>query len=106
MKLGLILNTNDPETSWNALRLGNEAMTDGHETNLFLLGAGVELEKIKNESFNVPEVLKMFVNSGGNIFSCGTCLEVRQQKSGVCPRSTMSQLMEIIATSDKIVTLG
>ncbi len=106
MKLGIILNTSDPETSWNALRLGNEAMTEGHETNLFLLGAGVELEKIKNESFNVPEVLKKFINVGGNLFSCGTCLEVRQQEAGVCPTSTMSQLVEIITTSDKIVTLG
>ncbi len=106
MKLGIILNTSDPETLWNALRLGNEAMTEGHETNLFLLGAGVELEKIKNESFNVPEVLKKFINVGGNLFSCGTCLEVRQQEAGVCPTSTMSQLVEIITTSDKIVTLG
>ena len=106
MKLGIILNTSDPETSWNALRLGNEAMTEGHETNLFLLGAGVELEKIKNESFNVPEVLKKFINVGGNLFSCGTCLEVRQQEAGVCPTSTMSQLVEIITASDKIVTLG
>ncbi len=106
MKLGIILNTNNPETSWNALRLGNEAMTDGHETNLFLLGPGVELEKIKNESFNVPEVLKKFINGGGNLFVCGTCLEVRQQETDVCPISTMSQLVEIIATSDKIVTLG
>ncbi len=106
MKLGIILNTNDPETSWNALRLGNEAMTDGYETNLFLLGSGVELEKITNESFNVPEVLKKFKNGGGNLFACGTCLEVRQQEAAVCPSSTMSQLVEIIATSDKIVTLG
>ena len=106
MKLGIILNTNNPETSWNALRLGNEAMTDGHETNLFLLGPGVELEKIKNESFNVPEVLKKFINSGGNLFACGTCLEVRQQETDVCPISTMSQLVDIIATSDKIVTIG
>ncbi len=106
MKLGIILNTNNPETSWNALRLGNEAMTDGHEANLFLLGPGVELEKIKNESFNVPEVLKKFINGGGNLFACGTCLEVRLQEPGVCPISTMSQLVDIIATSDKIVTLG
>lgn len=106
MKLGIILNTSDPETSWNALRLGNEAMAGGHETNLFLLGPGVELEKIKNESFNVPEVLKKFIANGGNLFACGTCLEIRQQAAGVCPVSTMSQLVEIIATSDKVVTFG
>ncbi len=26
MKLGIIVNTNNPETVWNALRLGNEAL--------------------------------------------------------------------------------
>lgn len=106
MKLGIILNTNDPETSWNALRLGNEAMTDGHETNLFLLGPGVELENIRSENFNVPESLEKFMNGGGNLFACGTCLDVRHQEAGICPVSTMSQLVDIIATSDKVVTLG
>ncbi|MDP2720267.1 MAG: DsrE family protein [Dehalococcoidia bacterium] len=106
MKLGIILNTPHPETAWNALRLGNEAIAGGHEVNLFLLGPGVELEKIKNESFNVPEVLKKFISSGGNLFACGTCLEIRHQEAGVCPISTMSQLVEIIAGSDKVVTLG
>jgi uncharacterized protein involved in oxidation of intracellular sulfur len=81
-------------------------MTEGHETNLFLLGPGVELEKIKTESFNVPEVLKKFINGGGNLLACGTCLELRYQEAGVCPISTMSQLVEIIATSDKVVTFG
>ena len=106
MKFGIIVNNNDPETAWNALRLGNEAMTDGHETNLFLLGPGVELENIRNDNFNVPEVLKKFMNGGGNLFACGTCLEVRQQEAGICPISTMSQLVEIIATSEKVVTFG
>ena len=106
MKLGIIVNTNDPETSWNALRLGNEAIAGDHEVNLFLLGPGVELENIKNESFNVPGVLKIFVSSGGNLFACGTCLELRQQDAGVCPISTMSQLVEMISNSDKVVTFG
>ena len=106
MKLGIILNTNNPETSWNTLRLGNEARTNGHDTNLFLLGPGVELETIKNGDFNIPEVLKKFINGGCNLFACGSCLEVRQQETSICPISTMSQLVDIIATSDKIVTIG
>jgi|TARA_Y100000031_G_scaffold156003_1_gene208783 uncharacterized protein involved in oxidation of intracellular sulfur len=106
VKLGIVLNTNDVETSWNALRLGNEAMAGGYETNLFLLGPGVELQRIKNETFDVPEALNNFINSGGNLYACGTCLNVRQQEAGICPISTMSQLMELITTSDKIVTLG
>lgn len=43
MKLGIILNTNNPETAWNALRLGNEALSSGNTVGVFLLGSGVEV---------------------------------------------------------------
>jgi uncharacterized protein involved in oxidation of intracellular sulfur len=43
MKFGIIVNTDDPETAWNALRLGNEALAGDNETTVFLLGSGVEI---------------------------------------------------------------
>ena len=106
MKLGIVLNTNHPETAWNALRLGNEAISEGHEVSLFLLGSGVELETIKDKTFDVAKVLKKFLDSGGDIMACGTCLSVRHQEAGVCPLSTMSELVKIITESDRVVTLG
>ncbi|HEY82763.1 MAG TPA: DsrE family protein [Dehalococcoidia bacterium] len=106
MKLGIILNTNHPETAWNALRLGNEALAGGHGASVFLLGSGVEIVNIRDAPFNVGEVLKKFLDNGGNLMACGTCLELRHQEAGVCPISTMSQLVEIIANSDKVVTFG
>ena len=106
MKLAIILNSNDAETAWNALRLGNTALGAGHEVSVFLMGSGVEVEELKSEKFNVAEVLGNFVKSKGNLLACGTCLKVRQQESGVCPVSTMPQLMQLIADSDKVVTLG
>lgn|SRR4030043_322849 len=106
MKLGIILNSNDPETTWNSLRLGNTALGAGHEVSVFLMGSGVEVEEIKSEKFNVSEVLKIFVDSKGNLLACGTCLKVRQQEAGVCPVSTMPQLVQLIADSDKVVTFG
>ncbi len=106
MKLGIILNTNHPETVWNALRLGNEAMAGDHETTLFLLGSGVEIENIKHEQFSVADGLKKFLDNGGNLLACGTCLELRHQEASVCPISTMSQLVEMISESDKVVTFG
>ena len=48
MKLGIILNSKDPETAWNVLRLGNEELSAGNETSIFLLGSGVEIENIKH----------------------------------------------------------
>jgi uncharacterized protein involved in oxidation of intracellular sulfur len=106
MKLGIILNTNHPETAWNALRLGNEALRGGHEASLFLLGSGVEAVNIRDAQFNVAAVLQKFLDNGGNLLACGTCLVLRHQEAGVCPVSTKSQLVEIIASSDRVVTFG
>lgn len=106
MKLAIILNTSHPETAWNALRLGNQVLVEGHESNIFLLGSGVETENIRDKRFNVAEVLKTYLDKGGNLLACGTCLKVRPQESGVCPVSTMPQLVHLIADSDKVVTFG
>lgn len=106
MKLGIILNSTEPETAWNALRLANTALDAGHTVKVFLMGAGAETENIRNERFNVGEVLRKFVGNRGDILACGTCLKIRQQESGVCPVSTMPQLVQLIADSDKVVTLG
>lgn len=53
MKLGIILNTTDPETAWNALRLGDTALDAGNEVTIFLMGNAVEIESIKHETFDV-----------------------------------------------------
>ncbi len=106
MKLGIIVNTNDPETAWNALRLGNEALSSGNEANMFLLGSGVEIGSITDKTFDVAGVLEKFLNSGGNLLACGTCLELRHQEAGVCSISTISELVEMISDSDKVFTFG
>lgn len=106
MKLGIVLNSSDPETAWNALRLGNQALGRGHEVRMFLLGSGVEIVNIKDSPFDVPKVLNEFVAGTGNLLACGTCLTFRQQQGGVCPVSTMAQLVDLIEQSDKLVTLG
>ena len=106
MKLGIIVNSKEPETAWNALRLGNEALSAGNEVKVFLLGSGVEIENIKDNSFNIDSVLKKFLSSRGELLACGTCLKLRAQESSVCPVSTMSQLVEMISASDKVVAFG
>ena len=106
MKLGIIMNTNDPESGWNALRLGNDALMADNEVSMFLLGSGVDIENIKGKTFDVAGALEKFLNSGGNLLACGTCLKVRHQEAGICPISTMSELVEMISDSDKVVTFG
>lgn len=106
MKLGIILNTNHPETAWNALRLGDKALGAGNEVRMFLLGNGVEIANTEDRTFDVAGALTNFLNGGGKLLACGTCLKVRRQEAGVCPVSTMAELVEMISDSDKVVTLG
>lgn len=106
MKLVILLNSNEHETAWNALRLGNEALGQGNQVSMFLLGNGVEIENIRDETFNVVELLRKFKEAGGELMACGTCLRLRHQEAGLCPISTMPELVRMISEADKMVTLG
>lgn len=52
MKLGIILETKEPEKAWNAFRFANAALMKEHEVKLFLMGEAVECENIEHPSFN------------------------------------------------------
>ncbi len=106
MKLGIIINTNNPETTWNALRLGNTALKVGNEVGVFLMGSGVEIENIEDQTYDIGGALNSFLNGSGKLLACGTCLKSRHQEGGVCPISTMPQLVQLIAESDKVVSFG
>ncbi|MGZ4869638.1 MAG: DsrE family protein [Halobacteriota archaeon] len=105
MKLGIIIYSNDPESVWNAFRLGNYAIKEGDEVKAFLSGKGVESESIDTEAFNVTEQMRLFIDGGGATLACGTCLKIRQSEgSEMCPLSTLADLYTIVKESDKIVT--
>ena len=54
MKLGIILQSNQPEHVWNALRLAITARKAEHEVKIFLLSEGVELERMPDsEHFDI-----------------------------------------------------
>ncbi|OGO04708.1 MAG: hypothetical protein A2Y91_04280 [Chloroflexi bacterium RBG_13_54_8] len=106
MKLGIIINTNNPETAWNALRLGSTALDGGHKVSVFLLGSGVEIEKIKDDKFDVTELMKKFARREVNLLGCGTCMRLRHQEAGVILQSALTDLVKMIADSDKVVTFG
>lgn len=105
MKLGIVIYSNDPEIVWNAFRLGVYALKEGDEVSVFLLGKGVECESFDSEKFVVTEQMRSFINYGGKILACGTCLKIRNSEgSDMCPMSSMKDLYEIIRDSDKVVT--
>ena len=107
VKFLLIVNTCEPETVWNALRLGATALGHAHEVNVFLLGPGVEIESIGAERFDVPERLAHFLDQGGKVLSCGTCLHHRGlDEAEGCPISTMDELVALSEDANRIMTFG
>jgi len=105
MKLGIVIYSNDSETVWNAFRLGIFSVEKKDTVKVFLLAKGVECESLDTEQFAITTEMKKFVDSGGEILACGTCLKIRQSKgSDICPLSTMADLYNVINESDKVVT--
>ncbi|WP_281194573.1 DsrE family protein [Halorubrum sp. F4] len=105
--LGIVLETADPERAWNAFRLGLTALEDGRDVSVFLLGEGVEAEEITDDRFDVRDRMEAFDEAGGELLACGTCLEMRKRDgSEVCPISTMNDLLEVVTTADRVLTVG
>ncbi|THE63221.1 DsrE family protein [Salinadaptatus halalkaliphilus] len=106
-QLGIVLETADPERAWNAFRLGITALDEGQEVSVFLLGEGVEAEEITDDQFDVRDRMEAFVDVGGDLQACGTCLDMRNsEESEYCPMSTMADLLEIVTSSDRVLTIG
>lgn len=105
MNLGLVIYSNDPETVWNAFRLGEFSLKQGDAVSVFLLGKGVEAESLDSTNFDVLGQIRSFVEAGGLILACGTCLKIRKlEGSEICPLSTMQDLHELIRYSDKVLS--
>ena len=106
MKLGIIIYSTDAETVWNAFRLGVFSLQEGDNVKVFLLAKGVECENIVHDKFNVKEQMQLFVDNGGEILACGSCLKIRNSDgTELCPLSTMKDLYEIVRDSDKVISI-
>jgi uncharacterized protein involved in oxidation of intracellular sulfur len=103
LKIGIVIQSNDPETVWNAFRFANTSLTANHSVKIFLLGKGVEVEQIKSDKFDVHSAVKTFLEKKGAMQACGTCLESRNTESTICPASTMGNLLEIVEESEKVL---
>jgi len=105
MNFGIILETSEPEKSWNGVRFANASRHEGHEVKIFLMSAGVEIESIEHEEFNVKQQLVDFVKSGGIVLACGTCIRTRNQEgSDLCPISSMNDCIEMVEWADRVIT--
>ena len=105
MKLAIILSTKRAEINWNAFRLANLSLKKGDEVEVFLLGEGVEYDKLDSEKFNIKEQVTSFLKlEKAKITACGTCLKLRQQESTkTCPMGGLEDLYSMVADSDKVL---
>jgi sulfur relay (sulfurtransferase) complex TusBCD TusD component (DsrE family) len=105
MKIGIILETKEYEKAWNAFRFAVTARKTGHEVKVFLMGEAVECENLHHEKFDVSGQLKAFLDEGGEILACGTCLKSRHMDgTEACPISTMKDCLAVVEWADKTVT--
>ena len=105
MKLGVVISSNDAEACWNALRFANYSLGQQDQVKIFLIGKGVEYEQASTQQYNTVEQAQKFLQGGGTIYACGTCIKSREQSSSaLCPLSTMKDLHDLVNESDKVVT--
>lgn len=88
-------------------------ITDIFLTAILILGltACTENESPKecvgltHDKYNVDEKLNEFVDMGGIVLACGTCLRSRNMNgTDACPMSNMVTCVEMVAWADKMVT--
>ena len=105
MKVGIVIYSNDSEVVWNAFRVANAILAMDDEVKVFLIAKGVEWESLGTDTFKVKEQTKTFIEGGGTVFICGTCLEIHQLEA---PEgfivATLKELYDIVEESDRIIT--
>ena len=108
MKIGIILQSNKPEHAWNTFRFGITLLKVSHHVEIFLMNEGSELDTIPDsEDFDISKRVEEYKQLGGELYACGTCLELRKKsESKICPISTMSDLLKMVEKSDKILVFG
>jgi len=108
MKFGIVLQSNKPEHAWNTFRFGITALKAGHQVEIFLMNEGSELDTIADsEHFDISAKVVEFKKLKGGIYACGTCLKIRgKEEGGMCPISTMTDLLKMVESSDKVIVFG
>ena len=107
MRLGVIVETSDPERVWNAFRLAITALEAGHHVETFLLGAGVEAPDRSHEKVNPRGMMRKYASNGGQLLACGSCMDSRAiEPDALRPRGTMDDCLRIVEEADQVLTIG
>jgi len=103
--IGIVIYSNDVETVWNAMRFANFSKNQGDTIGIFILGKGVELDNLVKSDKNIKEQTDAFLESGGTILGCGTCLQSRNNNDPkVCKFSSMKDLYDLVRKNKTVMT--
>ncbi len=71
---------------------------------MFLLGKSVECESLHTEHFPVRDQMQAFIDAGGTILTCVTCLRLRHSEgAALCQPSPLQDPYEMVRDSDRVV---
>jgi len=103
--IGMVIYSNDVETTWNAFRLANHSVNQGDTVQVFLLAKGVEVDNLVKENEELEEQVDAFLDKGGEIQGCGTCLKSRKNdEPQVCTFSSLADLYAVIRENKIVLT--
>lgn len=103
--IGMVIYSNDIETVWNAFRLANHSINQGDTVQVFLLAKGVEVDNLVKENEDLEEQVDKFLEKGGKIQGCGTCLQSRNMDGPqICTFSSMADLYGIVRKNKIVLT--
>lgn len=105
MKLAVVISQSNAEQVFTALRFANFSRDKNDDVTVFLTAEGVEAVRLEDPRFDVKGQATSFVQQGGTILGCGSCLKLRDMAgSDICSVSTMQGLYDLIVEADKVVT--
>jgi uncharacterized protein involved in oxidation of intracellular sulfur len=105
MQIGILINSSDDETVWNALRFGIFALEKGDTVTAFFLGKGVPASQKSAAPYNIPQQVQHFIGAAGKVYISRTGLHMHHLNAS--PQiivAEMDTLYDLIEASEKIVT--
>lgn len=107
MHVVLIVETNESGVIWNGFRFANATLDADHRVTTFLLGAGVEAPELHGDGVNVHGAMIKYRRNGGELLADGASMDRRDlEETDLRPRATMAELVSLIETADRTITIG
>ena len=103
--IGIVMYSNDTETVFNAFRFANYAQEWDNQVEIFLLGKGVEVEEMMEKYKNIKSQVDNFIDQGGVIMGCKTCLQSRKKEgSKICKVTCIEDLYNLVKKNQIVLT--